>query len=1052
MAVLELLMTTLGVPLGKFLLKNFLGDPADAVGGSLLDLAKGKIKSYEDQREAHRQFERIGERIVARLVPLFEQAEGNPSLNPEAVAHELAETLESRVSAEFFLTQDLDPARLSAAFRTIRPLESSREPDREVVINGRKIRVLPATKLSTDEIALYNRALDETVRYLVEVAAQLPKFEEKLAAVSLQRLGLIGSDIDEVLDRTQRIEWGVAELVRKELTGDEKAQRYEADYRQAVVRNLDYMELFGADIRPESRRHALSVAYVSLNVQHESREGESESLPVETVLARLRPGAGRLLIRGEAGSGKSTLFRWAALEAAALRAAPAPALLRGGEWEGAQPGHRKREARPANEPRPRVERQGEPGELSILQNLLPFLRRPRPSEPEPRVERQGEPGNLSIWRNRVPFLLRLRHCEDGKLPKPDEFPLHVAKELSNPPTEWVTSILRSGRGLVLLDGADEIPNLHREHLWSEINAIIGAYPDNYYLLSTRPAAVPAGWLSGLGFHEGWVDPMSATDKAQFIQKWHEAVARELERQGRADPDLPKIATELIEKLPDHPPISRLAATPLLCAMICALHRDRNQKLPESQPELCEAICHMLLHRRERESGLNVDDFPSCYRELSYEQKRAIVQDIAHYMVRNDESVIDDKQAERIVGEALRFFPQRFLEEGIEVLRSLVERSGVLRESRPGAIEFLHNTIKEYLAAERFVDDGDLGLLSHKYREPTWQLVILFAASTRKRGFATELIRRIITVDPRSDNAEAWRARQLFALRCGAMALYLDPQLKVELAAMERSLFPPRNLEDAEALATGGDTTMDYLHYQEEWEERQAAACVRALRLIGTPKAHRCLRGYLKDRRQTVVSELAQAVNPLEIEAIQGLISRGERLPVNIQIRDLSPFTGLNSFQSLYFTGMPVSDLSPLASLTRLQSLYLEHTHVTDLSPLTGLTGLQSLDLSGTLVSDLAPLASLTRLQSLQLTGTRVTNLSPLASLNSLKSLDLTGTRVSNLSPLTSLTRLQTLNLTGTQVTDLSPLAGLTGLQTLDLSGTIVSDLSPLAGLKVHIIR
>ena len=68
-------------------------------------------------------------------------------------------------------------------------------------------------------------------------------------------------------------------------------------------------------------------------------------------------------------------------------------------------------------------------------------------------------------------------------------------------------------------------------------------------------------------------------------------------------DLTEMADRLKESLPENPPINRLAVNPLLLAMICALNRDRREDLPQTQSELCEALCQVLLHRRERESGL-----------------------------------------------------------------------------------------------------------------------------------------------------------------------------------------------------------------------------------------------------------------------------------------------------------------------------------------------------------------------------------------------------------------------------------------------------------------
>ena len=47
-------------------------------------------------------------------------------------------------------------------------------------------------------------------------------------------------------------------------------------------------------------------------------------------------------------------------------------------------------------------------------------------------------------------------------------------------------------------------------------------------------------------------------------------------------------------------IYSLATTPLLCAMLCALHRERGRQLPYDRIELYEAGCEMLLERRDME--------------------------------------------------------------------------------------------------------------------------------------------------------------------------------------------------------------------------------------------------------------------------------------------------------------------------------------------------------------------------------------------------------------------------------------------------------------------
>jgi len=155
---------------------------------------------------------------------------------------------------------------------------------------------------------------------------------------------------------------------------------------------------------------------------------------------------------------------------------------------------------------------------------------------------------------------------------------------------------------VLLDGVDEVPNSKRGDARSGIRAIVRQYPKCWYIVTTRPTAVGPGWLRNENFGEAEINPLSDTDRTELIRRWHRAVEDELGRQGRPE-ELRPLGDHLVGMLADNPALARLATNPLLCAVMCALHRDRKQVLPESQGELCEAICQLLLHRREAEAGI-----------------------------------------------------------------------------------------------------------------------------------------------------------------------------------------------------------------------------------------------------------------------------------------------------------------------------------------------------------------------------------------------------------------------------------------------------------------
>lgn len=932
MSLLDLLILNLGARFTKLLIESWLGKGAGTtIAGDVVDLLKSRFQSAAERKKAEREFEEIGDRMARELLPLFEAAERQGHVNAEAVVLALESTLSGLTSSTFLIQRDLDAGAILAELRKTRPLS--------------------AAQFSQAETDLYGRALERSARHLIEVASRLPKFEETLAARSLQQLSRLTGNVDEILDGVRRIEATVSAKAQ-----DEKTREYEINYRLAVQRNLDYLEIFGIDLPPESRTQKLSVAYISLNLESRFREG-SESLPAEALFDRFGDDHRRLLIRGDAGTGKSTLLRWAAMRAAY-----------GEPRNDFAPGATMAEFF-------RMPRKGTaeaPGAISS----------PRSSSEEPP---EFAPFALAPWRTRVPFLLRLRQCKAGMLPSPTEFPELVTQALGGPPIDWVKSVLKNGRTLLLLDGVDEIPNAHRETTRRAIADLVEQYPMTYFVITTRPRAVEPGWLVHLDFQEARINPLSELDRSDFIDRWHEAVSLELQVRGKLDTGLPNLAESLKTQLEDNPEVARLATNPLLCAMICALHRDRSEKLPERQRQLCEDLCHALLHRRERESGLNLDDFPQPYRRLDYPQKRAAVQELAHHMVLNEYSSVSTEEAQEQIGQALKQFPGHAASDAHVVLEALVERSGILREESPREISFIHNAFKELLAGDYFAGEDSAGLLAKRALDPTWQPVILFAVAADRRGFATKVIQNILNPNSKESRSNL-RARQQMALRCRAVSLYIDEKLDLLLQQLAKTFFPPQTVEDAEALADAGNTAVPFLMYSDALSRDEAVACVRALRLIGTSRARQALSSFLGDLRREVVLELAQAVNPLEIKWVKTSLLQVDELPLGLisQVRDLTPLAEMTSLTALNLSRSHVVDLSPLGKIASLQYLNLSWTQVKDLSPLSGLKKLKALDLSGTPITNLAPIANIASLQYINLTDTSVVDLSPLAELRDIK--------------------------------------------------------------------
>ncbi|PHM09075.1 NACHT domain-containing protein [Nostoc sp. 'Peltigera malacea cyanobiont' DB3992] len=690
----------------------------------------------------------------------------------------------------------------------------------------------------------------------------------------------------------------------------DRAEDYEVRYRKAVADKLDYVQLFGIDVPRESKEYSLTVAYVSLNLSDEDEEAiEAEELegdineltardqttfPAEQVFDNLCD-KGRLLIRGVAGSGKTTLLRWAAVQSA------------------------------INE---LVSRDTARQKLPLIKPSLSKL----DGEPDTKFS-----DNSGDWREKIPFIIRLRDCTNGQLPRPGQFPLLLAKELPDPPANWIDDILKSGRALVMFDGVDEVPQQARDETMREIRQLMKTYPDNYYVVTTRPEAVERVEFIGLGFVSARVEPMTPPDRDTFIDRWHDAMEVRLRNWNEAA-DLRALAKRLKQRLEATPAVARLTSNPLLCAVVCALHRARNENLPETPVDLCEKLCEMLLDRRDKER-LSFEAqklINEAYGQLEFRVRKGLLSQLAFHMVSSGVSAITEAEADQQIAEVLGSY-KHFNIKACDIRRALVERSGILQESSEQRIEFLHNTLKEFLAAERFVNIGDVQILANNTDEASWQPVILFAVALPRDGsrFATELVRAVLEKTPlntpskarsKQDQLEAakLRSKQFFFLRCYTNAYQLnDPEISQAFAQLSEQLLPPQNLTDATVLASCGEAIIPYLKKQTGWKAAERAACVRTLGLIGDQRARDLLKEFLDDSTLKVAQELVSFVDDWsQISVIRQHVEEDELLPISIprKLHDLNSLSKLTNLTSLYLSGTQVSDVSALANLTNLTEL------------------------------------------------------------------------------------------------------------------------------------
>jgi len=307
---------------------------------------------------------------------------------------------------------------------------------------------------------------------------------------------------------------------------------------------------------------------------------------------------------------------------------------------------------------------------------------------------------------------------------------------------------------VLVDGVDELAPDRRHEARHWLRSLIVAFPRARFVVTSRPSAVDPDWLVAEGFGSASLLPMTAADVRVFVTRWHEAMRSQLADEA-ARVELANYAVWLLEQFAVRQHLRKLAGYPLLCALLCALHRDRRGDLPDNRMELYDTALQMLLERRDAERRLI--PVPG----LSRTRKALLLGDLAYWFLRN--GLVDaavpravDRIASRLVAmPEVAASPE-------EVYRHLLERTGLLREPVEGRVDFVHRTFQDHLAAKAVVDADDIGALVANAHLDQWHEVVVVAAGHASSARRDELLERMLE---RATTKKHRGALDLLALAC-----------------------------------------------------------------------------------------------------------------------------------------------------------------------------------------------------------------------------------------------------------------------------------------------
>jgi len=286
------------------------------------------------------------------------------------------------------------------------------------------------------------------------------------------------------------------------------------------------------------------------------------------------------------------------------------------------------------------------------------------------------------------------------------------------------AVLSQGRGLILLDGLDEVPEENSEEVVRQIRDFARNYFNNRFIITCRIAAHKYRFKD-VAFTDVEVADFNDKQIEDFAKNWFVAFAKDNREKGLA------LASEFIEKLnrPENQQIRELAVTPILLNLTCLVFQVRAD-FPSKRSKLYEQGLDILLRRWDEAKGIQRDD---VYRNLDVEHKKELLSQVAAITFERGDYFFEQNKIQGCLADYLRTLPDaktdpiKLKGDSEAVLKAIEAQHGLLVERARGIYSFSHLTFQEYFTARYFVESSDsqaLENLSSHITGKRWREVFL----------------------------------------------------------------------------------------------------------------------------------------------------------------------------------------------------------------------------------------------------------------------------------------------------------------------------------------
>lgn len=293
----------------------------------------------------------------------------------------------------------------------------------------------------------------------------------------------------------------------------------------------------------------------------------------------------------------------------------------------------------------------------------------------------------------------------------------------------VDRLLLHGRGLVLLDGLDEVLEAQHDRVLREIRAFAERYGQTSMIVTCRIAAREYVFEQ---FTEVEVADFTDEQIQEFADKWFKTKEPEqVNAEGKST-----IRLLFWQALEERKPIKELATNPLLLTLLC-LEFEESSEFPQSRAALYERGLNVLLTKWDGQRRIKREE---VYKRLPTHRKVSLLGQLAMQTFERGEYFFRVHTAEKLISQYIqnlpdaRTDPEALLVDSRAVLKSIEAQHGLLTERATDIYSFSHLTFHEYFTAKNILDTTDptaqetaLKRLVTHVAEKRWREVFLIVA-------------------------------------------------------------------------------------------------------------------------------------------------------------------------------------------------------------------------------------------------------------------------------------------------------------------------------------